>query len=227
MSLEASLHVGLSMQLPEPGASLAGRYFFARDTQELYLCDGTTWAAVPLSVVFGPSGAGHGLGIVPDPGATAGTSKFLREDGAWSVPLSGPGGGGGALAVVSYASSSDSIIASPSTSFTDVDATHLAVTFEAPSSGNVVVRVTGILYTQGDADYGYFDLREGGADISGTSRALSIAVQVLSTLAWYLTGLAGGSHTLTLGFRTGASSTAAKLQLGPTYGAVTFEVWAA
>lgn len=81
------------MQLPEPGASLAGRYFFARDTQELYLCDGTTWAAVPLSVVFGPSGAGHGLGIVPDPGAIAGSSKYLREDATWNVPSGGSGGG--------------------------------------------------------------------------------------------------------------------------------------
>lgn len=33
--------------------------------------------------VFGASGAGHAAGLVPDPGAVAGTTRFLREDGAF------------------------------------------------------------------------------------------------------------------------------------------------
>ena len=41
---------------------------------------------------FVASGAAHARGLVPDPGATAGTTKFLREDGSWSVPASGGGG---------------------------------------------------------------------------------------------------------------------------------------
>jgi hypothetical protein len=41
--------------------------------------------------VFGASGASHAQGAVPDPGATAGTTRFLREDGTWVVP-SGSGG---------------------------------------------------------------------------------------------------------------------------------------
>lgn len=51
----------------------------------------------PLSVdgaaltvdVFGPSGPDHSTGAVPDPGDTAGSSKFLREDGTWSDPPAG------------------------------------------------------------------------------------------------------------------------------------------
>lgn len=39
--------------------------------------------------VFGASGSGHSKGIVPDPGPTPGTSKFLREDATWSVTGSG------------------------------------------------------------------------------------------------------------------------------------------
>lgn len=35
---------------------------------------------------FGASGSNHAAGLVPDPGATAGTTKFLREDGTWVVP---------------------------------------------------------------------------------------------------------------------------------------------
>lgn len=48
--------------------------------------------------VFGASGAGHRVGMVTDPGAVSGTTRFLREDGQWAVP---PGGGGGASDVYS------------------------------------------------------------------------------------------------------------------------------
>ncbi len=44
---------------------------------------------------FVASGAGHAKGAVPDPGASAGTTKFLREDATWQVPA---GGGGEAAA---------------------------------------------------------------------------------------------------------------------------------
>ncbi len=37
-------------------------------------------SALPL---FGASGTTHAVGAVPDPGATAGTTRFLREDGTW------------------------------------------------------------------------------------------------------------------------------------------------
>jgi hypothetical protein len=43
--------------------------------------------------LFGPSGTTHAPGIVPDPGATAGATRYLREDGTWSVPAGGSGGG--------------------------------------------------------------------------------------------------------------------------------------
>ena len=39
--------------------------------------------------LFGPSGSVHAPGVVPDPGATAGSSRFLREDGSWIAPPSG------------------------------------------------------------------------------------------------------------------------------------------
>ena len=44
--------------------------------------------------VFGPSGTTHAVGAVPDPGATAGNTRYLREDGTWDVPSSSGGGGG-------------------------------------------------------------------------------------------------------------------------------------
>lgn len=42
--------------------------------------------------VFRGSGPAHMHGYVPDPGESAGTDSYLREDGTWAVP---PGGGGG------------------------------------------------------------------------------------------------------------------------------------
>ena len=51
--------------------------------------------------IFGPSGTTHAPGAVPDPGATAGSTRYLREDGTWAVPAGGNGGstGGGASSV--------------------------------------------------------------------------------------------------------------------------------
>jgi hypothetical protein len=53
---------------------------------------GRTGAVVMTTAeVMGASGAAHALGIVPDPGATAGATRYLREDASWAVP---PGGAG-------------------------------------------------------------------------------------------------------------------------------------
>lgn len=49
---------------------------------------GGHWTAV--GQVFGASGAGHGVGLVPDPGASAGATRFLREDGTWANVPSPP-----------------------------------------------------------------------------------------------------------------------------------------
>jgi hypothetical protein len=47
------------------------------------------------TTVFVQSGASHAIGLVPDPGASAGTTKFLREDATWAVPAGGGGGSPG------------------------------------------------------------------------------------------------------------------------------------
>jgi hypothetical protein len=43
------------------------------------------------NTVFVASGASHAQGLVPDPGATAGTTRFLREDATWQVAGGGSG----------------------------------------------------------------------------------------------------------------------------------------
>lgn len=41
---------------------------------------------------FVASGASHARGTVPDPGASAATTHFLREDATWAIPSGGVGG---------------------------------------------------------------------------------------------------------------------------------------
>ena len=65
--------------------------------------------AVGSLPVFQASGAGHSAGAVPDAGATAGTTRFLREDGTWSAPAGGGGvttAGGVVDAVATYSGGS-------------------------------------------------------------------------------------------------------------------------
>jgi hypothetical protein len=50
---------------------------------------GAATAAVAAIPTFGASGASHSTGFVPDPGASAGTVKFLREDSTWATPAGG------------------------------------------------------------------------------------------------------------------------------------------
>lgn len=67
--------------------------------------------------VFGASGSNHSTGLVPDPGATAGTSKYLREDGTWAEPAGGGGGSGTVTGVkvgsTSYSPDSSGVVSIP------------------------------------------------------------------------------------------------------------------
>lgn len=53
--------------------------------------------AVARLPIFVASGASHKAGAVPDPGAVAGTAKFLREDAIWATPTAGAAGGAGQI----------------------------------------------------------------------------------------------------------------------------------
>lgn len=62
-----------------------------------YLKQSSAGAAVTVGAiaaadlpVFVASGSSHAKGAVPDPGSTAGTTKYLCEDGTWSLPSSTP-----------------------------------------------------------------------------------------------------------------------------------------
>jgi len=73
--------------------------------QEITAGTGLSITGTALNPVdFVASGGSHAHGSVPDPGATAGTTKFLREDATWAVPAGGGGGSppGGAVNTLQY-----------------------------------------------------------------------------------------------------------------------------
>src|SRR5215472_12055049 len=86
--------------VPDPGATAGSTRFLCENatwvipagtgvtsvtgTAPIVSSGGTT-PAISINT-FVASGGTHAAGAVPDPGATAGTSKFLREDATWVIP---------------------------------------------------------------------------------------------------------------------------------------------
>lgn len=87
--------------------------------------------------VFGASGSTHSKGLVPDPGATSGSTKFLREDGTWAVPAGGSGGGGGG---------DTNVIES-------ISVNNVAQTVDANKNVNITVPVAAQAMASGDTGY--------------------------------------------------------------------------
>lgn len=88
-----------------------------------------------VGAVFHGSGSSHSVGAVPDPGASAGTTKFLREDATWAVP---PGTGtvtSVALTVPGFLSVSGSPITTSGTLAVTLATQTANTIFGGPTSG--------------------------------------------------------------------------------------------
>ena len=91
----ATLQVGTNAAKPifYHGAALAANLVKA-GTSLLLSYDGTNFNIIgdintdTTYQVMGASGANHASGLVPDTPSEAGTTKFLREDGTWTEPVS-------------------------------------------------------------------------------------------------------------------------------------------
>lgn len=73
--------------------SYVSGYFFYNNATHIFTYDGTFWLCMDWNADnnttysnFVKSGAGAKAGLVPAPSTTAGTSKYLREDGTWQTP---------------------------------------------------------------------------------------------------------------------------------------------
>lgn len=82
---------------------------------------------VPTTMVA--SGSSHAGGLVPDPGATQGTTKYLREDGTWAMPS-----GAFPVYTVSNPSGTQTLLTNSHHVFTNVGST-LTIAFGPATSG--------------------------------------------------------------------------------------------
>jgi hypothetical protein len=151
-------------------------------------------------------------------------------------PKGGSGsGGGGLLADVQYA---PSVLASPSNAggIAAVDATHLTISFKAPTSGNVLVRLTANQYTPAGG-YAYWALLDHTAHTQvGDSVAVCGGVEVVSVTSavFLITGLTAnttyqydwaflGNGVTTTMYIQGATGIPGQPNAGPAV----MEVWSA
>lgn len=78
----------------------AAQIAIALTTAEAYAANASNLSSGSVPVarlpVFGASGSSHAAGVVPDPGSSAGSTRYLREDGTWATPA---GGGSGTVTV--------------------------------------------------------------------------------------------------------------------------------
>lgn len=149
---------------------------------------------------------------------------------AYFDTLYGGSGNVGLLAVFKQSSGTNQTTTSATQA--DVDATNAAVTFTAPASGNVLVRVTAEAQVSNAVQNAFFGLREGSTDIAGRTFVAqgnaTFNSEHLICACFYLTGISAGSHTYKLAYSVngGASFIVRQIGSSATSFPVTLEVWA-
>jgi len=163
---------------------------------------------------------------------SGGTVQDLGGGIALVTVNSGGGGGGSNLgSLLGYKSHTAGDEATSGSSLADVDATNAAVTFDAPVSGAVLVRLTSVVQPQQTAgSFISFGLRESTTDIAGAAGESIVARAAAATtpewraasIAFVLTGVSPGSHTYKWSWAT--SSGTANMKANSSAPAV-MEVW--
>ncbi len=143
-----------------------------------------------------------------------------------AITIAASDGGGGLLAYTVYNPGTAETKSTSSGTFVDADATNLKVTFTAPSSGKVLIRVSAVADNSGSAVEQYWNLRDAGGDVAGTAAGVWQGPELgRPAFVTIVTGLTpGNSYTYKLGFRRVGTGTA-YIYIGGDYGAFVMEVW--
>lgn len=157
------------------------------------------------------------------------------------VASSGGGSSTGLLGAKSYNPVNVTVLSTTvnTTNFQDVDATNLVVAFTAPTSGSVLLRLTGLVSRSGtSANFDvYWNVRDSTGDVTGVgARVLtSTGLYIPASMSQVVSGLVPGqSYSWKWGQRASVAGADWQAQLrvgGPVatagYGAATMEVWSA
>jgi uncharacterized protein (UPF0333 family) len=135
------------------------------------------------------------------------------------------------LAVGLYAPSAQTIYSITGTSMADVDATNMIVTFTAPASGKILVRLNAFADETSVGEF-YWGLRESSSDISGSITRIirETGSDRYVSMPIYLTGVSAGSHTYKWSAAVSTGTSRIIIQDGSAtgkWGPAIMEVWSA
>lgn len=142
--------------------------------------------------------------------------------------LPAAGNGGTLIAKQVYNPGSDTAVGNTtSTSSVDVDETNLAVTFVAPASGKVLVRLSSLQTASTSGGHNYWQLRVGTTVVAEAwvDDYVATSVSRRATVMFDISGLTpGASYTYKWGYRSSAGA-ATYVFAGGTYGPAIMEVY--
>lgn len=167
-------------------------------------------------------------------GQEGSTARAHDRDTPW---LHGPtvkdfdasGGGAGLIGMASLRHASvDTTITTTSTTAVEIDSTNLSVTFTAPPSGKVLVRLSGYGTANNTAYSHVWSLRDSSpANVAGSAQSVinqiggvvGVATLLISSLT------PGTTYTWRWAWRVSSAGTI-NVYHGPIYGVLVMEVWA-
>ena len=162
---------------------------------------------------------------------------IYQSDGtSWATWATLGGSAGTMIALKQYAPGADGTVlnAGAATTVTDIDATNAAVTFTAPATGNVLVRLSALCTISNPGGIGYWSLRDGSTlkdeawCLGDGSGSPTQPVAARKTVGLYVAGLTPStSYTYKWAYRVNNASWTHTIYAGPSYGRLLLEVWAA
>jgi hypothetical protein len=142
------------------------------------------------------------------------------------------------VGLTSHLPATDTTVTTSSTSYSDIDATNLAVSFVVPPSGAVLVRLSAYAISGGESVYAW-GLREGSSDVASWKACVRFGMNNVAdhgrrTTTVYIAGLTRGAtktwkwtHARVTTVADGAAACEIRYGVGSDRGPAIMEVWAA
>ena len=206
-----------------PAASSGAVFYSCTTHSKVYRSDGSTWIDWLLLSGF----SGDAVDVTFDPTGLANTSATDVQNAIADLDGAIAGAGGSSLlAVTAYAASGDNTITNANTSDADFDATNLQITFTAPASGNVLVKLSGVSNPGGGNVH--WTVRESTSTLGDAYQSSTLAAVIRYQVAIYITGVSAGSHTYKWGgYTTSGTITLYHGTTASKFGKLVMEVWGA